>query len=100
MSHCIVSCSCIKLGEIIIGNNGGSTLYYLLTQEVTPGNNAPLQLFRTSDATPTNPPSFKGYSEKHYHEQGPAYSSDSDIWKVAGKSAKNKKSKNRFHKIN
>ena len=86
--------------EIIIGNNGGGTLYYLLTQEVTPRNNAPLQLFRTSDATPTNPPSFKGYSEKHYHEQGPAYSSDSDIWKVAGKSAKNKKSKNRFHKIN
>ena len=86
--------------EIIIGNNGGSTLYYLLTQEVTPRNNAPLQLFRTSNAVPSNPPSFKGYSEKHYHEQGPAYSADSDIWKIARKSAKNKKAKNQFHKMN
>ncbi len=86
--------------EIIIGNNGGATLYYLLTQEVTEKNNAPLQLFRTSDAAPTNPPSFKGYSDKHYHEQGPAYAADSDIWKIAGKSDKKKKAKNKFRKIN
>lgn len=86
--------------EIIIGNNGGATLYYLLTQEVTAGNDAPLHLFRTCDAAPTNPPSFKGYSEKHYHEQGPAYAADSDIWKIAGKPAKSKKAKNKFRKVN
>lgn len=76
--------------EIIIGNNGGASLFYLLTQEVTPDNNAPLQLFRTSTATPAMPPSFKGYSDKHFHEKGPDFAADSDIWQIATKTGKTK----------
>lgn len=76
--------------EIIIGNNGGSTLFYLLTQEVTPGNNAPLQLFRTNEASPSHHPSFKEYSSTHYGEQGPDFAEDSPIWKVVS-SKKSKK---------
>lgn len=38
--------------EIIIGNNGGKALFYLLTQEVTADNRAPLHLFRTNDHIP------------------------------------------------
>lgn len=81
--------------EIIIGNNGGKTLYYLLTQEVTPGNDAPLQLFRTNDDTPTQPASGRVNSEK-----GPEYSADSPIWKVASKRRKKEKAKNKFRKLN
>lgn len=83
--------------EIIIGNNGGHTFFYLLTQEVTPGNNAPLQLFRTNRAMPSLPPSFKGYSGDHYGERGPDYAKDSPIWRVVPKEGKVKKEKKEKH---
>ena len=79
--------------EIIIGNNGGHTLFYLLTQEVTPGNNAPLQLFRTNRAQPSLPTSFKEYSRTHYGEQGPDFAKDSPIWKIGKKQPRKKKKK-------
>ena len=79
--------------EIIIGNNGGHTLFYLLTQEVTPGNNAPLQLFRTNEALPSLPPSFKEYSSTHYGEQGPDFAKDSPIWKTVKQTPRKKKKK-------
>lgn len=79
--------------EIIIGNNGGHTLFYLLTQEVTPSNNAPLQLFRTNNTKPSLPPSFKGYSGEHYGEQGPDFAEDSPIWKVVPKTGSSNKKK-------
>lgn len=79
--------------EIIIGNNGGHTLFYLLTQEVTPGNNAPLQLFRTNASEPSLPISFKGYSSTHYGEQGPDFAEDSPIWKIGKAPAIRKKKK-------
>lgn len=79
--------------EIIIGNNGGHALFYLLTQEVTPGNREPLRLFRTNDASPTLPNSFNELSSTHYGEKGPDFSEDSPIWKVVPQAAKKKKSK-------
>ena len=73
--------------EIIIGNDGGKALCYLLTQEVTPGGNAPLQLFRTNESTPSD---LKG-SGSTYEEKGPDFAEDSPVWKIAA-SKKNKKS--------
>ena len=84
--------------EIIIGNIGGTTLYYLLTQEVTPEGNAPLQLFRTNEATPTKP-SYGRCST----ENGPLYEADSDIWQIASTTKKKKepekKAMERFQKL-
>lgn len=79
--------------EIIIGNNGGGALFYLLTQEVTPENKAPLQLFRTNDAAPTLPNSFNEHSSTHYGERGPDFSKDSPVWKIVPKISGKKKSK-------
>lgn len=83
--------------EIIIANNGGTAMHYLLTQELGTGGQAPLQLFRTSDAPVTLPYGTRATSSEY--EAGPTYSADSDIWKVAGKSEKKKKSKKKFIKI-
>ena len=84
--------------EIIIGNIGGTTLYYLLTQEVTPEGNAPLQLFRTNEASPTKP--SYGISST---EDGPLYEADSDIWQIASTTKKKKepekKAMERFQKL-
>ncbi len=79
--------------EIIIGNNGGHALFYLLTQEVTPGNNAPLQLFRTSDSEPSLPISFKEYSSTHYGEKGPDFAANSPVWEIGKTPAPRKKKK-------
>ena len=72
--------------EIIIGNNGGKALCYLLTQEVTSGGNAPLQLFRTNDSTPSD----LRVSSNYFDEKGPEFAEDSPIWKVVS-SKKSKK---------
>lgn len=72
--------------EIIIANNGGTAMHYLFTQEVTSGEKAPLQLFRTSDAPVTRPyGSLHGSPE---YESGPSYEADSAIWQVKAKKAK------------
>lgn len=91
--------------EIIIGNNGGHSLFYLLTQEVTPGNNAPLQLFRTNSDSPTRPKNGLTNSSNYYGEKGPDFEADSIIWTVARKNAgkadkkKPKQTKERFRKL-
>ncbi len=91
--------------EVIIGNISAHAWYYLLTQEVTDGNDAPLHLFRTNTDEPTRPLSFHQFDRrKHgtvfFKEDGVAYTTDSMVWKIAGKSSKDKKQKNKFRKIN
>ena len=81
--------------EIIIANNGGTAMHYLLTQELGTGGQAPLQLFRTSDAPVTLPYGSRATSSEY--EAGPSYEEDSPIWKVKGK--KSKKAKNKFRKV-
>lgn len=81
--------------EIIIANNGGAAMHYLLTQELGTGGQAPLQLFRTSDAPVTLPYGTRATSSEY--EAGPSYEEDSLIWKVKGK--KSKKAKNKFRKV-
>ena len=75
--------------EIIVGNNGGATLLYLLTQEVTPDNDAPLQLFRTTSDIPAK---IHGMSSFKY-EKGVDFDDNSEIWKVAKESSKTSKKK-------
>ena len=62
--------------EIIIGNYGGMSLFYLLTQEVTPNHDEPLKLFRTNGDKPAP-------AHLYSQEKGPAYAEDSEIWKIA-----------------
>ena len=81
--------------EIIIANNGGTAMHYLLTQELGTGGQAPLQLFRTSDAPVTLP--YGSQATSSVYEAGPTYEEDSPIWKVKGK--KSKKAKNKFRKV-
>lgn len=73
--------------EIIVGNDGGKALFYLLTQEVTPDNRAPLHLFRTNDHEPSLPEKYKHWSSS---EDGPGFEADSLIWKIAPNEAKTK----------
>lgn len=69
--------------EIILLNGGGSSYFYLLTQEVTPSNTAPLHLFRTADELPES----KIYGAPNFEE-------NSLIWKTAAPVLKkNKKGK-------
>lgn len=68
--------------EIIIGECGRHGFYYLLTQEVTKDNKAPLMLFRTNEDWPVSP---------QEGEPGPAYSKDSPIWKTAEAKTRKKK---------
>ncbi|MBR5195816.1 MAG: hypothetical protein IKW48_06725 [Akkermansia sp.] len=82
--------------EIIIANNGGTAMHYLLTQELGTGGQAPLQLFRTSDAPVTLPYGTRSTSSEY--EAGPSYEEDSPIWKVKGR--KSKKEKTKFRKVN
>ena len=72
--------------EIIIGNEGGTAYYYLLTQEVTPDNHAPMHLFRTNGAHPTSP-SFREHEDwkRRHFDSGPNFINNSDIWKIAPK---------------
>ena len=70
-------------------------MHYLLTQELGTGGQAPLQLFRTSDAPVTLPYGTRATSSEY--EAGPTYEEDSLIWKVKGK--KSKKAKNKFRKV-
>ena len=82
--------------EIIIGNEGGYAFYFLLTQEVTPDNHAPMHLFRTNGAHPTTP-SFrehKDWMSRHF-DSGPNFINNSDIWKIAPKTKKKKKKSKR-----
>lgn len=82
--------------EIIIGNEGEAAYYYLLTQEVTPDNHAPMHLFRTNGAHPTTP-SFrehKDWMSRHF-DSGPNFINNSDIWKIAPKAKKKKKKSKR-----
>ena len=81
--------------EIIIANNGGTAMYYLLTQELGAGEQAPLQLFRTSEAPVTLPYDTKSSSSSY--EAGPLYDEGSLIWRVKG--TKGKKAKNKFKKV-
>ena len=81
--------------EIIITNDSGPTMHYLLTQELGAGGQAPLQLFRTSDAPVTLP--YGSRATSSVYEAGPSYEEDSPIWKVKGK--KSKKAKNEFRKV-
>ena len=76
--------------EIILGNVAERALCYLLTQEVTPGNNAPLKLFRTSSALPTMPRGFIPGNPAFDRENGPDYAEDSEIWQIATPSEKGK----------
>ena len=82
--------------EIIIANNGGTAMHYLLTQELGTGGQAPLQLFRTSDTPVTLPYGTRSTSSEY--EAGPSYEEDSPIWKVKGR--KGKKEKTKFRKVN
>ena len=68
--------------EIVIGECGRHGFYYLLTQEVTKDNKAPLMLFRTNDDWPVSP---------QEGEAGPAYSKDSPVWKTADTKSKKKR---------
>ena len=78
--------------EIIIGNECGDAYYYLLTQEVTPDNHAPMHLFRTNGAHPTIPSFRKREDWKRRHfDSGPNFINNSDIWKIAPKAKKKKK---------
>ncbi len=70
--------------EIIIGECGRHGFYYLLTQEVTKDNKAPLMLFRTNEDWPVSPQNG---------ESGPAYSKDSPVWETVTTDKKKKKSK-------
>ena len=87
--------------EIIIANNGGTAMHYLLTQEISSGTKAPLQLFRTNDAPVTHPYGTRATSSEY--EAGPSYEKDSLIWKVKRKKSKKDKKKlkadNRFRKV-
>lgn len=83
--------------EIIIGNNAGKFLCYLLTQEVTTDRNAPLKLFRTNDSLPS--PLTSGSSANS--EAGPDFDENSEIWKIASpkKDKKSKKASTRGKKF-
>ncbi|MBR6575716.1 MAG: hypothetical protein IKK73_01140 [Akkermansia sp.] len=82
--------------EIIIGNEGGDAFYYLLTQEVTPDNHAPMHLFRTNGAHPTTP-SFRAHKDwkRRHFDSGPNFINNSDIWKIAPKAKRKKKKSKR-----
>ena len=85
--------------ELIISNNGGTALCYLFTQEITSGEMAQLQLFRTSDAPVTRP--YASLATSSRYESGPAYDEDSPIWQIKGKKSKKApKPRNQFHKMN
>lgn len=66
--------------EIIIGSYGGISLFYLLTQEVTPNHDEPLKLFRTNADKPAP-------THLYSQEKGPAYAEDAEIWKIAASPA-------------
>lgn len=82
--------------EIIIGNKAGYAFFYLLTQEVTPDNHAPMHLFRTNGAHPTTP-SFRAHKDwkRRHFDSGPNFINNSDIWKIAPKARKKKKKSKR-----
>lgn len=77
----------------------------ITAQEVTPENNAPLQLFRTNSDSPTCPKNAITNSSDYYGEKGPDFEADSIIWTVARKNAgkadkkKPKQTTERFRKL-
>ena len=69
--------------EIIIGDVGGTVLYYLLTQECNGDDMTELQLFRTNRARPNVCFDMSTEtSDTYLAEEGPKYKKNSLVWKV------------------